>query len=301
MKSKVMFAMAALISMPLIASAQTDKPGQTGKPATPPKPADVVAQKPGVGPFVHTAEKLIGMEVKNPQAEKLGKIEDLVVYSNGNIAYAVLSFGGVLGLGDKHFAIPWGCLDGPASRTDRTTRDDHIVLAIDKERLKAAPGFDKDNWPKLAEVAWCADVDKYYANEKRVAARAMEASAPANALTLRASELKGKNIETPTGEKLGDIKDVVLDPANGRVSYVALSVGGFLGVGDRLVAVPWEAIKITQDGDKEKLVLSTTKEKLEKAPVFVSGDAGWKEMSDPVFIGRVYEFYAVRPYWTSTK
>lgn len=302
MKSKVMFAIAALISLPLVASAQTEKPAQD-KPGKTPAPPAQTAPKPadaGTGPFVHSAEHLIGMEIKNTAGEKLGKVEDLVVYSNGNIAYAVLSFGGVLGMGDKHFAIPWGCLGGPASRTDRTIRDDHVVLAVDKERLKAAPGFDKNNWPKLADVAWCAEVDKYYANEKRVTGHAMEASAPANALTLRASQLKGKNVETPTGEKLGDIKDVVLDPTNARVNYAVVSVGGFLGVGDRLVAVPWEAIKFTPDGDKEKLVLNITKEKLEKAPVFVAGDAGWKEMSDPIFIGRVYEFYAVRPYWTTT-
>jgi len=297
MNSRVMFAVAAVLSMPLIASAQTDK---TGKPAqTPPKPADTTVQKAPMGPFVHTTEELIGLEVRNTQGEKLGKIEDVVVYSNGQIAYGVLSFGGVLGMGDKLFAIPWACLQ-TANRTDRTAREDHIVLAVDKERLKAAPGFDKDNWPKLADVAWCADVDKYYAGEKTSTGRPVEASAPANAMTLRASQLKGKNVETPTGEKLGDVKEIVLDPANARINYVVLSVGGFLGVGDKHVAVPWEAIKLMKDGDKEKATLNITKEKLGQAPEFHSGDAKWAEMSDPIFIGRVYEFYAVRPYWSAS-
>jgi sporulation protein YlmC with PRC-barrel domain len=311
MKSKVMFAVAALISMPLIASAQTEKPSQTGKPAQSDKPTQTgkttPAPKPtettpkmsmGTGPYVHTAAELVGMDVKNPQGENLGKIDDVVFYSNGQVAYAVLSFGGVLGMGDKLFAIPWSCLE-TAGRTDRTMRDDHVVLSVDKERLKSAPGFDKSNWPKLADVAWCADVDKYYANEKR--GHAMEASAPtASTLTFRASQLKGKNVETPTGEKLGDIKEVVLDPTNARVSYVVLSVGGFLGVGDKLVAVPWEALKTTKDGDKEKLSLSITKEKLGQAPEFSGDAAHWPQMSDPAYIRKVYDFYSVRPYWSDS-
>jgi sporulation protein YlmC with PRC-barrel domain len=299
MNKRVMWGMAALVSMPLIAGAQTGKT-DPAKPKTDPaaKPAATVQTppaKPAGGPTVHTAKELVGMKVQNPQGESLGKIDDVVVLSNGDVSYAVLSFGGVMGLGDKLFAIPWGCM-----QTAGTGKDTYVVLGVDKERLKAAPGFDKDNWPKLLEAGWCADVDKYYANEKH-APRAIEASAKtADTLTFRASELNGRNVETPTGEKLGDIKQVVLDPSNGRVNYVAVSVGGFLGIGDRIVAVPWEAIKIVHDGEKVKLTLNATKDMLEKAPEFHEGDAAWREMSDPVWIGKVYEYYSVRPYWSSS-
>jgi hypothetical protein len=73
----------------------------------------------------------------------LGKIEDIVIDADaGRIAYAVLSFGGFLGMGDKYFAIPWEALRfNPFNETDK-----HIVLNVDKKLLDNAPGFNKDNW-----------------------------------------------------------------------------------------------------------------------------------------------------------
>ena len=94
--------------------------------------------------------------VENPQGEDLGRIEDLMIDLNsGCVAYAVLSFGGFLGMGDKFFALPWEALKVD---TDR----EKVILDVDKELLKSAPGFDKDNWPDTSEHAWLVDVYEYY-------------------------------------------------------------------------------------------------------------------------------------------
>jgi sporulation protein YlmC with PRC-barrel domain len=304
MNRNILLSAAALCATTLVASGQS---GQPNRPADTTKPAQTTPAYPDKGKLsVHTAHDLIGADIKNPQGENLGKIEDLVLYSDGNVAYAVLSYGGVLGMGDKLFAVPWCLLQAghgpdvrdPAARKDV---DDDLVLAIEKERLKGAPGFDKDKWPKEPNTAMFGDCERYYSAEMTAMKRPMEASARmAGSFILRASDLKGENVETPSGEKLGDVKEVVIDPSNGRVNYVALSVGGFLGVGDRLVAVPWTALKVMRDDDDTKVTLATTKEKLEKAPEFHAGEARWAEMSDPVWIGRVYTYYAVRPYWNDT-
>jgi len=105
---------------------------------------------------VFRAKTLIGYKVKNRQGEELGKIEELAIDpQTGQIAYAVLSFGGFLGLGDKLFAIPWSALEPRHS-------DEVFILEVDKEQLKNAPGFDKDKWPDMADRRWGTGVHGFY-------------------------------------------------------------------------------------------------------------------------------------------
>ena len=97
---------------------------------------------------VLSASTLTGDRVVNQINEDLGKIEDLMIDTvNGRIAYAVLSFGGFLGMGDKLFAVPWGAL-----ALDQENKC--FVLNVSKEALKEAPGFDKGNWPDMANPDW---------------------------------------------------------------------------------------------------------------------------------------------------
>jgi len=110
----------------------------------------------GPGPRVMAADTLTGEKVVNAAGEPLGEITHIMLdIVNGTIAYAVLSVGGFLGLGDKLFAVPWASL---ALDVD----DKRFVLNIDKERLRDAPGFPKDHWPTMADPAWAAVVHEYY-------------------------------------------------------------------------------------------------------------------------------------------
>jgi len=94
-------------------------------------------------PVTLSASTMVGDHVVNPEGEDLGKIEEIMIdVPTGNVAYAVLSFGGFLGLGDKYFAIPWQRLEVDAKK-------ERFVLNVDKERLENAPGFDKNNWPQV--------------------------------------------------------------------------------------------------------------------------------------------------------
>lgn len=99
----------------------------------------------------------IGADVENPQGQDLGDIKDIVLDRNtGRIAYAVVSFGGFLGLGEKLFAVPWGAFTQAAN--DRNT----VILNIDKERLSNAPGFEQNNWPQMASRDWVNNLYTYY-------------------------------------------------------------------------------------------------------------------------------------------
>ena len=105
---------------------------------------------------VLSASTIVGDKVVNPQGENLGKLEELMIdLDEGRIAYAVLSFGGFLGMGDKLFAIPWQAL-----QVD--TVNERIVLDVPKETLENAPGFDKDNWPETTEREWLTGVYTHY-------------------------------------------------------------------------------------------------------------------------------------------
>lgn len=90
---------------------------------------------------VSRASKIIGTAVKDTYGENLGDIKDLVLDpESGHIVYAVVSFGGVLGMGDKLFALPWKTLHWNHDK-------ENYVLDVDKAVLKKAPGFDKNHWP----------------------------------------------------------------------------------------------------------------------------------------------------------
>lgn len=111
---------------------------------------------PGPGPYVMAADTLRGDEVVNSEGEDLGHIEEIMLdVPNGRIAYAVLSFGGILGIGEKLFAVPWRALTLDAD-------EKRFILNVDKDVLKNAPGFDKDHWPEMADERWATDVHAYY-------------------------------------------------------------------------------------------------------------------------------------------
>lgn len=109
-----------------------------------------------LGSRVLSASTLSSDDVYNPKGEKLGSIKELMLdIESGKVCYAVLSFGGFLSLGEKLFAVPWTALTVD-------TENKRIVMDIDEERLKKAPGFDTDNWPNMADATWGKSVHAYY-------------------------------------------------------------------------------------------------------------------------------------------
>jgi PRC-barrel domain len=113
----------------------------------------------GFNPIVVDAGSLAGYGVVNSAGDDLGSIEAIMLdVSSGRIAYAVLSFGGFLGMGNKLFAMPWSALAlDPSAR--------RFVLDVPKEQLESAPGFDKDHWPSMADREWAIQLHAHYEAE----------------------------------------------------------------------------------------------------------------------------------------
>ena len=111
------------------------------------------------GAIVRVTEDVIGKKVVNLDGEDIGEIKEVVIDSGAaRVTYAVMSFGGFLGLGDKLFAVPWVSLN-----YDRG--NDVFFMKANKELLKNAPGFDKDNWPDMSDPTRISEIYKYYGVE----------------------------------------------------------------------------------------------------------------------------------------
>ncbi len=110
----------------------------------------------GPGPELMGAATLTGDNVVNPKGDALGDIKEFMLdMRTGRVAYAVLSYGGLLGMGDKLFAVPWNAL-----KLDTVNK--RFVLNVEKSKFESAPGFNKDAWPNMADSSWEKDIHSYY-------------------------------------------------------------------------------------------------------------------------------------------
>ncbi len=104
---------------------------------------------------VKAKEQVIDKDVKNSAKESLGSITEIVIdKTSGRVAYAVLESGTFLGLGGKLIVLPWNSLN-------YNTNDECFIVNIDKEKLKKAPGFNKNHWPE-ANREFIASISSYY-------------------------------------------------------------------------------------------------------------------------------------------
>ena len=106
---------------------------------------------------------------------------------------------------------------------------------------------------------------------------------------LSSTSIQGTNVVNLRGESLGEIQDLMIDPQSGRVIYAVLDFGGFLGIGDKLFAVPLQAFTI--DRTNEWFTLDVNKERLENAPGF--DKSNWPSTANNTFLDTVYSYYNV--------
>ena len=213
------------------------------------------------------ASELIGMKVHNAQGENLGKIDDLVIdVNNERVYYAVLAFGGALGLGEKLFAYP-------VSLFSEDTADNKLVLNVDKEKLKKAPGFERAQWPDWNRDRYRRDVEGYFG--PTVHAHAM----PKQRLE-RASELIGKDINDRNGKDVGEIEDVVVNMGNGKVHYAVMELDTGWTKADKLLPISLKSFQFPTEQRKD-LVINSTREQLDMSRGFAKNE--WPDITNPAY------------------
>ena len=112
--------------------------------------------------------------------------------------------------------------------------------------------------------------------------------------TLGATSLIHDKVVNLNGESVGRIEELMIDVTTGRVAYAVLSFGGFLGIGNKLFAVPWSAV--TVDEAKKRFVLNVTRESLAKTRGFDKGH--WPDLNDLEYATGVYHHWGATAHWT---
>lgn len=244
---------------------------------------------------VEEAKKIIGLEVRDSQGQKVGKIKDMAVdLEAGRIAEVLVASGGALGVGEKVYALPPELFAHDESNS-------FVRVNLDQARLNSAPVFDYSKWGESVESARVAQVYQYYNIQPWFAVNGQPAVnhivQPHDRLGYLkpADKLIGFSARNLNDEKLGKVENLMIDLPAGRVVEVVLGTGGFLGMGDELCAIPPGALHY--NADHSGVLLDTTKDALKAAPRFKSRD--WPDASQPDYVVGVYRYYKVEPYFNT--
>jgi sporulation protein YlmC with PRC-barrel domain len=256
-----------------------------------------------------SAGTIKGDRIVNATGDDLGKIEELMIdLQDGRVAYAVLSFGGFLGLGDKLFAITWQAFSLRPS-------EHAFLLDIPRDVLEKAEGFDKGNWPITREELSRSYTYYGYQPYWRIgatgqarptgtftgisgeietegAARTGSTASRKNPDFLSADTIKGDKVVNRAGEDLGKIEELMIDLQDGKVAYTVLSFGGFLGIGNKLFGIPWQALSLRVH--EHAFLLDIPKDVLKRAEGFDKNN--WPA-TNREWLANMYRFYGYQPYW----
>jgi sporulation protein YlmC with PRC-barrel domain len=229
--------------------------------------------KSGKGPLEYRASTVIGTWVKNKEGDYLGRITDLMIDpQDGGMAFAVLSHGGVLGIPMRFVAVPFHALTSSDEK-------DVYLLGMSKEKMAAAPSFAREHWPDVTNREWETDIYKYYGQTPQWG-ESNETRASIWGKADRYDQIVGTSVKNQQGEELGKIRDLVID-SQGHVPLAILTHGGFVGMGGKLVAVPFSALDFDQKG--KDFVLNSTQEKLDSAPVFKMSDLSHEKWPEEAY------------------
>lgn len=111
---------------------------------------------------------------------------------------------------------------------------------------------------------------------------------------MTADSLCGNKVINRQGDVLGEVEEIVIDVPRGRIAYAAMASGGFLGLGERLFAVPWSVM--VYDAGRECFVMDANKAVFENAPGFDKDH--WPTQPQNEWLDRMYRHYGAPPYWS---
>jgi sporulation protein YlmC with PRC-barrel domain len=243
-------AVAFSLAIPAFAAAQATT---TQQPATQQPPAERQVQETQQRTDILRADRIIGQTVRDRGDQRLGRIDDLALdVQERKIAYVVMTRGGMWGIGGERVALPFDQI-----QPDHDAR----VVRLDEQRMQQARRIETgQTWPATIGEGPVGTAGA--APEHRV---------------LPMSNVIGMDVHNRQGERLGRIDDVTLN-RDGSLNYAVIAYGGFLGIGDNHVAVPFD--RLTFDAERQGAVLDVTRDSLEAAPRFEYRDGTWPNRVD---------------------
>jgi sporulation protein YlmC with PRC-barrel domain len=210
------------------------------------------------------ASDLIGKTVYSGE-ETVGEISDLVLAKEGEMRAALIDVGGFLGVGEKTVGIPFDKLQ----ITKAEDGSEQVTVAMSKEELEQLPAIEQPAETAAVEEPIAPDATAPAAGEEPATTGSV-APAPFEPMTqvIDANALMGATVYGADEQSLGEISDIVFLP-NGDIQAAVIDVGGFLGIGEKPVAVGFEELQVREDADgKLAVMVSATQEQLEGAPAY---------------------------------
>lgn len=241
------------------------------------------------------ASDLIGMRIYNSETEieatkmvadgaeqawdDIGEINDVIISQDGNVMAVILGVGGFLGLGERDVSVSMDAIK--VVKEDGDSDDRFLVVTTSKEMLEQAPEFDRDlNGEMDAEeetvaVTETTEMTSETANDRPMLMRpTYEREGYAEAememiQKLTAEDIQGSYVYGSNDETVGEVDSLVMGD-DGKVAEIVINVGGFLGLGEKPVAVTFDELQILKnvEGDDFRIYIDSTQESLEAQPEY---------------------------------
>jgi sporulation protein YlmC with PRC-barrel domain len=226
------------------------------------------------------SDRVEGTAVYDAQGKRIGKVEHLVIdKASGRVAYAVLSFGGFLGIGANHYPIPWQMLD----------YDEKLGgyrVDITEEQLKNAPKIEQgESWEQANQ-----DRDEEVYDYWEQPAPVQEGHTTS---LITSDNVEGMPVYDLHGKRIGKVEHLMIDKLTGQIAYAILSFGGFLGIGEDHYPIPWSMLTYNEKPDGFQV--DVTEEELKNAPKIEPGE-NW-EQTTRARNQDVYDYWEIRYYW----
>lgn len=213
-----------------------------------------------------TASKLIGRNVQNKQGETIGEIKSIYLDKDGKVDSVMVGVGGFLGMGEREVRLAWKDLH-------IMNNGEKVTVDMTKDQLKSQPEYKYPNSTYRGQVFNDTGVWK---DRPSTASTTTPANPPASTSMvstgdfnasgqMSANAVVGASVKNNNKDTIGTIEDVYVDK-DGAIKTVVVSVGGFLGIGDKHVAVKWSDIKFGRDGNDVVLTTDWTKDSLKAMP-----------------------------------
>ncbi len=258
------------------------------------------------------ANETIGVNVVSIKGEDLGCVEDIVLDRNASrIAYVIVSYGGLLGFWDKHFAVPWQAFS--------QTVDRDLSLGIDPEQLKNAPGFEKGTLPDTTDPLFHEKVHSFYNTKPYSLEEKARAELKASMENVgertsdwrswwdwdswvkrgddttwarRLGELIGTKIEDAQGEIIAELEDVIVESREARAVYAVVSHDDTLGVSAGTAIIPWNTLRLNVA--REVYVTNVTLDQLKQPNL---NGTEHRSLENREYSEALYGAFGTKPFW----
>lgn len=233
------------------------------------------------------AQKMIGRELLNASNDKIGSIDSVMLAQDGKVQAVIVNIGGFLGLGERNVAINWSDISVSADGkriTTALTRDQLKALpeyryADDKRRgtaFEAGNGRDQGDAAASSTALPAERAARPDGNAAKTEGDAVAKPADKDTavvvdksalIAYKSKAIVGSKVVNVNGDEVGEVKELLIT-TNGMVRGALMSVGGFLGIGEREVAVEWRDLTVTRDGEDVRVVVKLNKDQLKALPEY---------------------------------